>query len=142
VADDQPDYDDIRARAEMRVRRRGALIRDFGIYVAANLFLTLVGLDRATAAHNYTVLLMAVFSWLGWGIWLAWRALNVYGMLDAMRERSIQREIEREIRRRALAENVKLVDKPKRKRLMRLSDDGELIPDDTESLHTQNAVRN
>jgi hypothetical protein len=141
MSDNQPIHDGIRARAEERVRRRGVLIRDFAIYVVANLLLTLFGVERALNFQINYVLVMAVFSWLGWGIWLAWRAFDVYGVLEARRERAIQREIEREIRRRALAESAESTDKPKRKRLMRLADDGELVPDDTESFHAHRAGR-
>ncbi len=130
-------YDEIRARAEKRARKRAEFLQHLAIYIVVNLFLWIgFFIFAMVIAHNPAVLLVPLLSTVGWGLAVAIHGAVYYfdttGM-DNMREREIQREIQREMQLRGLTNPDDLYAKPKREarqRSVRLSDDGELIYDD------------
>lgn len=68
--------------------------------------------------------------------------LNFRAGEQSLRERATLRAIQHEIMGLADQENGESPEKPKREQVMHLTDDGELIPEDTDSHHIQNAGRN
>ncbi len=137
MGDNQLNYNAIRSRADQRIRKRIEFYKHLGVYVLVNVFVWLFFgfVFLTTASHNFAALIPAVLTTVGWGL-----AVAIHGLVnyldtvntDAMRDREIQREIAREIAVRGM--NVQdLFEKPKRDRLVRLSDDGELVTDDNES---------
>jgi hypothetical protein len=130
-------YDDIRARAEKRVKQRAEFYQHLAIYLVANVLLWVMFILISVLANaGGGPLIVPLMSTLGWGIGIAIHGIVVYvdtTAMDARREREIQREIERELRRRGIDDPAELYDKPKRDQTLRLSDDGELIPDDAQS---------
>ena len=70
---------------------------------------------------------------MSWGIAIAIHGVVVYtqtNMMDVMRESAIQQEVQREMRMRGLDSTTDDLEKPKRDRAVRLSDDGEMVPVD------------
>jgi 2TM domain len=136
------DYDEIRARAEKRVKQRAEFYQHLVIYLVTNAMLWLLFiLISVLTSGGGGPLVVPLLSTLGWGIGIAIHGIVVYidtTAIDAMREREVQREIERELRRRGIDDPAALYDKPKRDQAMRLSDDGELIPDDAQSKRVRN----
>jgi predicted transcriptional regulator len=86
---------------------------------------------------------MAPVRILPWGVGLAAHAMVFYQNSSwglQRREQTIRREIELEKRRLGLADET--YEKPKRDQVMRLSDDGEMIPaDDDDAQQTAKAKR-
>ena len=134
MSNDDLNYDAIRARAEKRARKRAEFNIHFAIYVLVNLFLWVGFFVVAMGlAHNAYPLIVPLLSTVFWGLGVVIHFAVYYfdttGM-DRMRDHEFQREIEREMRRRGSTAPAELRAKPKRDRVMRLSDDGELIEDD------------
>jgi len=130
-------YDEIRARAEKRVKQRAEFYQHLAIYLVTNVLLWIMfALISILSGGGGGPLIVPLLSTLGWGIGLAIHGIVVFvdtTAMDARREREIQREIQRELRRRGIDDPAALYDKPKRDQALRLSDDGELIPDDAQS---------
>ncbi len=134
MSDNQLNYEEIRARAEKRANKRKELLMHVAVYIIVNLSLWLIFGIMAAFSGSAALLLVPLLSTFGWGMGLAIHAAVNYVEttgLDAMREREIDREIEREMRRRGLTE-ADVLEKPKRDAAVRLSDDGELVYDEDE----------
>jgi hypothetical protein len=129
-------YNDIRARAEKRAKKRGEFYQHLAIYIIVNLFLWVIFLVISGFFGSPIPLLVPFLSTLGWGLAVAIHATVTYietGAMEAMREREIQREMQRELRRRGIDDESELFEKPKRDQVVRLSDDGELVYEEDES---------
>ena len=139
---DEQLYSEIRACAEKRAKKRGEFYQHLAIYLVTNVLLWLLFvLISVLTSGGGGPLIVPLLSTLGWGIGLAIHGIVVYidtTAIDAMREREVQREIERELLRRGIDDPAAPYDKPKRDQVMRLSDDGELIPDDAQSDRVRN----
>ncbi len=136
MSNNELDYDEIRARAEKRVKKRAEFLQHLAIYLIVNGFLWLMFLVIAITTGTWPALIAPFLSTVGWGIGLAIHALTVYvdtNAVEKIRQQEIDREIQREMERRGLAGQSDSYEKPKRDQVMRLSDDGELIPDDTDA---------
>ena len=83
--------DDLRARAEVRVKAREDFRIHFLIYLLVNGFLWVIWFtsDRAEGVP------WPAFATLGWGIGLVAHWWTVYGVNDARREAEIQKEMRR-----------------------------------------------
>src|SRR5258708_3339421 len=134
MSNDKIDYEAIRQRAEKRVRQRIEFVQHLSIYVIVNLILWALWFIAKNAFQAELLL----FPWpilvtLGWGVGLAAHGIVVYtqtNMMDAMRETAIQQEVQREMRLRGMDTPAADLEKPKRDRAVRLSDDGEMVPVD------------
>src|SRR5712691_3728269 len=134
MSNDQIDYEAIRQRAEKRVRQRIEFVQHLSIYVIVNLILWALW----HIGRNFSDWQPLQFPWpilvtLIWGVALAIHGAVVYtqtNMMDAMREAAIQQEVEREMRLRGMDTQTAELEKPKRDRAVRLSDDGEMVPVD------------
>ncbi len=136
MSNDGLDYEQIRARAEKRVKKRAEFLQHLAVYLIVNGFLWLMFLVIAITTGAWPALIAPFLSTFGWGIGLAIHALTVYvdtTAVENMRQQEIDREIQREMQRRGMSEFPERQEKPKRDQVMRLSDDGELIPDDAEA---------
>jgi hypothetical protein len=136
-------YDDIRTRAEKRAKERIEFYQHLAIYLVTNALLWLLFILISVLTNGGAgPLIVPLLSTLGWGIGVAIHGIVTFvdtaTTMDAMREREVQREIKRELRRRGIDDPSALYDKPKRDQAMRLSDDGELVPDDAQSEDAQN----
>jgi len=135
MSDQSLNYDAIRHRADQRIRKRIEFYKHLGVYVLVNLFVWLFFGFVFLIVHDWRAFVPAVLTTVGWGL-----AVAIHGLVnyldtvntDAMRDREIQREIAREIAMRGM-DVQDLFEKPKRDRLVRLSDDGELVTDEGES---------
>ncbi len=135
MSNDGLNYDEIRARAEKRVKKRAEFLQHLAIYAIVNGFLWLMFLVIAVTTGAWPALIAPFLSTVGWGIGLAIHALTVYvdtNAVEKIRQQEIDREIQREMERRGMPGLPERHEKPKRDQVMRLSDDGELIPDDTD----------
>jgi 2TM domain len=81
--------DDLRRRAERRVRVRQGLITHAGMYVLVNA--GLAGINLVTSPHY----LWFLWSALGWGIGLAAHAWAAFSVLSGDHERAVQAEMAR-----------------------------------------------
>jgi len=131
MSDDPLDYEDIRRRVEKRVKKRAEFILHLAIYVTVNLILWIGALIVLP-----DLLFIPLLSTLIWGVALVWHGVDTYlqtGALDAMRDREMRREIEWARRHQGLGDTEENeYEKPKHERAVRLSSDGELIPDEDE----------
>ncbi len=86
-----PLSDDLREKAETRVKQRIALLSNLGTYVIVNAFLVVVW-ALSGAGYPWFLWVMA-----GWGIGLAFHAFNYFigKRSDATRERMLQKEMEK-----------------------------------------------
>ncbi len=145
MSNDDLNYAAIRARAEKRVKKRAEFLQHLAIYLIVNGFLWLMFLVIAITTGAWPALIAPFLSTAGWGIGLAIHALTVYidtNTVENMRQQEIDREIQREMQRRGMsAEIPESYEKPKRDQVMRLSDDGELVPDETEQEQRPRARR-
>jgi hypothetical protein len=142
------DYDEIRKRAEKRVKKRAEFIQHLAIYLVVNTFLWLFFGAIAVFTHAWPVLIPALLSTFGWGLGLTLHGINVFAetsLIDNMREREIQRETQREMDRLGISDPAELYEKPKRDASrdasVRLSDDGELIYEEEKSRKRSNGSR-
>lgn len=126
--DDPIDYRKINKRVEKRMKKR----KDFQDAIIAFFVLSAM----AWAAYfvfngfNSTTPLWPVIAMVIMAVIVVWQGLETYFLSDARereRERLLQEEIGRE-RERLYGDAA--LDKPKRERIARLSDDGELIYED------------
>ncbi len=120
----------LRKRVERRIRARNAFYMHLLIYLGINLFLWIIWLVEDPFEFPWPVYVS-----LPWGIGLAVQALTVYQHSQTAvqrREQTIQREIEMEKMRLGLTDER--YEKPKRDQVMRLSDDGEMVPADDDDL--------
>ena len=135
MSNDDLNYEEIRARAEKRVKKRAEFLQHLAVYLIVNGFLWLMFLVIAITTGAWPALIAPFLTTVGWGIGLAIHALTVYvdtTAVENIRQQEIDREIQREMAQRGMSEFPERPEKPKRDRVMRLSDDGELIPDDEE----------
>jgi hypothetical protein len=136
-----PSDEEIRRRVEKRIKERNEFYIHLAVYIIANIMLwimwgftsDLFSAILSGGGWDYNGLPWPIFPTMGWGIGIVAHGLTVYfnspGRIEA-RERTIQREIERERQRLASDDYY---EKPKRDRHVRLTDDGELIEiEDTE----------
>ena len=146
MSNDQIDYEAIRQRAEKRAKARAELVLHFSIYLIVNLILWALWIIGANAFHSWVM----AFPWpilvtLIWGVAVAIHGAYVYtqtNMLDTMRETAIQQEMQREMRLRGMDTQAAELEKPKRDRAVRLSDDGEMVPvDEAEADRRQQSGR-
>jgi hypothetical protein len=123
MSSDQMDYAKIRERAEKRVKNRQEFVSHLIIFLMINGMLWFIYFSASPEVFAWPLIIT-----LGWGAGLVSHAMAVYRESNAGRlaqERAIQREIEREMA--LLGEDIDL--KPKRS--VRLSDDGEIVYDDS-----------
>jgi len=114
----------LRKRIEARMKAWNGFYMHVIAFIGVNLLLWAIWLTTDFLDDPWPL-----FATIPWGMGLAIHALVVYqnsGGAVERRQRTIEREIEREKARLGLEK----YEKPKRERLMRLSDDGELVPDD------------
>ncbi len=140
----------VRRKVEKRLKERDEVRTHFAIYVALNLLIWMIwfftaGSDLSAYLNGMQTEFpfpWAIFVTFGWGIgmfahYMEYR--NKYGVGADQREAIIQREIERV----KLQQSEEIyMEKPKRDRRIRLTEDGELeeVPDD-ESVISQKAKR-
>jgi hypothetical protein len=127
---DQPTYEEIRARAEKRVKHRNDFFQHLAIYLVVNVFVWAIFLVIAALVEAPEALIPAFLTTFGWGIAVAINAITVLGESAAvgrMREDQIQREMQREMKARGITDPSQLYEKPKRDQAVHLSDDGELV---------------
>ncbi len=136
---DQIDYKAIRQRAEKRVKARAEFILHLAIYIIINLTQWAIWFLLTPGWFPWPILSTTL-----WGLGLAIHGIYVYiesSMMDQMRANAIQREVEHELRLRGQDESPVLA-KPKREQgeqnkqrnqMVRLSDDGELLPIEEEN---------
>ncbi len=144
MSNPQLDYEEIRRRAEVRVKKRAEFIKHLAIYIIVNLFIWAFfgAIGLLTNSFPYT-LIPAVLSTLGWGLGVAIHGVTTYldtSRLETMREREIEREMQRELAMRGMSEQD-VYEKPKRDRVARLSDDGELVYDDEPPVEVRKSSR-
>lgn len=128
---DMPTEEQIRRRIEKRIKERNEFYVHLAFFIGGNLLMWLIWFltnSGDTDGFPWPIIVLA-----SWGIGIVAHGLTVYfnspERIEA-RERTIQREIERE-RQRLAADDY--YEKPKRDRHVRLTDDGELIEiEDTE----------
>ncbi|HVO44346.1 MAG TPA: 2TM domain-containing protein [Aggregatilineales bacterium] len=122
MKNDDIDYDAIRKRVEQRMKDRMGFIMDLVSFVGVNGLLWLIWLPGRGFPWP-------LFITIPWGIGLFAHAANTLfsGTMNKMAEREVEQEIERERMRRGMSTGKRKneLDTP-----MRLSDEGELIPDD------------
>lgn len=125
MSQDQIDVDAIRERVEKRLKARTGFYIHFAVYVAVIVTLWVLYFLRTPGMSMTPPPPLVVM--FGWGIGIVAHGVSVFASqrMDDVREREVERAIERERMRYAQAE------KPKRdERAMRLSDEGELIPEE------------
>jgi sugar/nucleoside kinase (ribokinase family) len=130
---DQPTYEEIRARAEKRVKHRNDFFQHLTIYLIVNAFVWAIFLVIAALVEAPEALIPAFMTTFGWGIAVAINAASVIGesaSVGKIRENQIQHEMRREMEARGITDPAQLYEKPKRDQTVRLSDDGELIYED------------
>jgi len=128
----QLNYEEIRRRAEIRVKKRAEFIKHLAVYVIVNLFIWAFFGFIAFISGEPKALIAAVLTTLGWGLGVAIHGVTTYldtSRLETMRDREIEREMQRELAMRGMSEQD-LYEKPKRDRVARLSDDGEIVYDE------------
>jgi hypothetical protein len=113
----------MRERAEKRVKNRQEFVSHLIIFLMINGMLWFIYLSTHPGVFAWPLIIT-----LGWGAGLVSHAMAVYRDSNAgqrARERAIQREMEREMA--LMGEDIDV--KPKRS--ARLSDDGEIVYDDS-----------
>ncbi len=128
-------YDQIRARAEKRVKKRAEFFQHLAVYLVVNVFLWIMFGGLAFVTHTPLAMIPAFLSTMGWGIAITLHAITVFidtKVAEDMREREIDREMRREMQRLGIEDPEELYEKPKRDQNVRLSDDGELVYEDEE----------
>lgn len=126
----ESDYDSIRKRVEKRVNRRYQFYRHLGSYLTTNLILWAIYF--VTNGFHFGTAPWPMWITIFWGIGMISEASKVFAdssMLENMRERELQREIERE-KDRLYRDGY---EKPKHGEVVSLGDDGELIYQDEDA---------
>jgi hypothetical protein len=90
----RPD-DELRARAETRVKAREDFRIHLLVYVLVNAFLWFIWFTADRAGPGGTSVPWPAFASFGWGIGLAAHWWTVYGIDDARREAEIEKEMRR-----------------------------------------------
>lgn len=122
------------ARAKARINKRRELLIHLIVYGVALPFIWAFFGFLSWTNSDPDVLIAAVICTLGWGFAVAAHAGVVFVESrdwDAARDREIAREMAREMMIREA--NADTFEKPKRDRIVRLSDDGELLVADGDS---------
>ena len=115
----------LRKRVEARIKERNAFYIHLITFVGVNLLLWVIWLTTDAGGFPWPL-----YAGLPWLMGLVIHGLVVYqnsGRAVERRQQTIEREIEREKLRLGLVNDA--YEKPKRERIMRLSDDGELVQD-------------
>jgi len=97
----QPEGRERRERAEERVAAILAFHRHLAVYLIVNAFIFLIWLIIALTSHGKAWWPWFLFPLGGWGIGIAFHAINTYGAGrgGARHERLVQREMEKENKR-------------------------------------------
>jgi hypothetical protein len=134
---DDLDINEIRHRADKRAKKRAGFIQHLAIYVIINLCLWVMFLFIGGLVRSPWPLVLPLLSTFGWGIGVAIHGVVTYletGVMENMQEREFERELRREMLRRGITDPA-VMEKPKREerdRVVRLSEDGELIYEEDE----------
>jgi hypothetical protein len=132
---DPIDYEAIRARVDQRIKERTRFLASLGMYVAINIMLWAMWFFSDGRSSTPWPLWVTIF----WGIGIVRQGFRVFignRYMENMREREIQREIEREKVRLYGTEKEK--NEKNKRGAVHLSDDGELVyeEDEQESTHS------
>ncbi len=94
----QPDDAQLRAQAEKRVGARIAFHRHLASYLIINAFIILIWLIVALTSGGSAWWPWFIFPLVGWGIGLAFHAVNTYGAAagGARHEKMVQREMDKQ----------------------------------------------
>jgi 2TM domain len=144
-----PSEEEIRRRVEKRIKQRNEFYIHLAVFIVVIPMLWIMwgftsdffSAFLSDSAWVFDGMPWPIFPTIGWGIGIVAHGLTVYfnspGRIEA-RERTIQREIERERQRLA---NDSYYEKPKRERSVRLTDDGELIEEDEDEAEIENGKK-
>jgi 2TM domain len=130
MRDDDLNYAKMRERVERRVRKRAEFLLHLAIYIPVNVLMWVICLF--VLGPTQWLLIPMIISF-GWTIGLIGHGADTYlqtGGLDKMREREMRHEIALERLRLGLDDDEAISAKRKREPVMRLTDDGELLPTD------------
>lgn len=133
MPNDEVNFEEMRQRAEKRVRKRVEFNMHLAIYVVVNLGLWLAFGLLSGMIRTPWVLTVPLLSTIGWGLGVAIHGIVTYmdtRAMDVLVEREIRREMALRNLRDAVEDGPEAYEKPKRDRVARLSDDGELVYDE------------
>jgi hypothetical protein len=153
VSENQLDYAQIRRTAEQEVKRQKRLSR-LALFVT-NLVISIImaliicglgtGFLSGTGPDATRGLLIVSLTGLFMSVLMHGLSLAIETRAgeQSMREHAVLQALQQQVLGTgADADDPGASEKPKRDQVMQLTDDGELIPEDTESLHAQSASRN
>jgi len=139
MSNDPIDYDAIRRRVQERLNKRKEFIAHFAAYIMTNL---IVWITYFLIQPGGLWVLIPLMTTLGWGIGIVIHGSITFfeaGGMDSWQEREMRKEVARERMRLGLPpEDGDSWKKPKRDRIIRLSDDGELIEEEDRRKQRQN----
>src|SRR5260221_7855796 len=131
MSNDPIDYDAMRRRVDERMNKRNEFIAHLSAYIITNLVVWIAYFLISPAG---LWVLIPILTAVGWGIGIVIHGAIVFfeaGGMDAMHARMMKQEINRERMQRGLPPvDDESLEKPKRDRIMRLSDDGELVEEE------------
>ncbi len=130
---DEASFEEMRQRAEKRVRKRVEFNMHLAIYVVVNLALWVMFGLLSGLSQQPALMLIPLLSTVGWGLGVAIHGIVTYmetRAMDVLVEREMRREMALRNLRDAVEDSPEDYEKPKRDRVARLSDDGELVYDE------------
>ena len=133
------DYEAIQQRVERHTKRRADFIRHLTSFLVVNMTLWSIWLVTSSS-HSGTP--WPIWITIFWGIGVVRQGINTFLMpdMDDYRDREMRHEIARENARLGIDEDEELIlEKPKRKRKVRLGDDGELLDVEQEDLFEESS---
>jgi hypothetical protein len=134
MSNDPLDYDAIRRRVDERMNKRKEFIAHLSAYVLTNIAIWITYFLISPPGLWVLIPILVTF---GWGIGIVIHGSLTFfeaGGMDSMHARMMRQEVNRERLARGLPPiDEDASEKPKRDRIMRLSDDGELVEDEEKS---------
>ena len=137
MTDKRLNYEEIRRRAERRVRAQVGFMWHLAAYLCVNVFFWVQWFTVPNNPDRFPLLLT-----FGWGIGLFFHGVNAFfrsGLMDRLKNQAFEREVAMEKQRLRLIEHDESdVEIPKRKNRaarVRLTDDGELAEESDSAIN-------
>lgn len=143
MSDRRLNYEEIRQRAERRVKAQVGFLWHLAAYLCINVFLWVQWFTQPNNPDRFPILLT-----FGWGIGLFFHGVNVFfrsGLMDRLNNQAFEREVAMEKQRLGIIDDEDSAEQPQKRKnrpgSVRLTDDGELADENEPGINYEESQK-